>query len=480
MLSITIELLHGTFRADPDGSAHTGQLKEGEWPPSPSRLYSALVAADGTRDRLRVTSGRELEWFERLPPPVIHAHSGPCHQPLHPRFVVEARRRFATSTSKTKDVLTHLEYIGRSGAEVRPGVRVSPRFPKVVYLWDTSCPSEVLDALQLRAARVGYLGTADSPVRVRVQDAVPESLEPAEAFRPDAEGSVYIRVPQAGDLDMLDSIYDAWLKRGVGLARAQYPSLWHEARYRSPAAPPSEDRGSVVAWLRLRTAISGRRVGAVTSLFKKAVLAKHQRLYGEPPAILHGHGFKGPGYDLARYLALPDVGHRWSRGRIHGLALWVPPGCDRVVRNRARQSARIVRRLAGRGLNTAVRPHAGERRPDAARPGRWTRGARSWVTVFPAVHERHVPLDLAEVTKWCKHAGYPAPVSFRSTRTPLIHGGVDLAPVEVNRPGRPGPPYSHLQIWFAKKVLGPVVIGSARQRGLGLCVSCREGESSND
>ena len=64
MLAISVELLHGTFRGDPDGTANTGQLTRGEWPPSPTRLFAALVAADGTRDRCRVTDGAELAWFE--------------------------------------------------------------------------------------------------------------------------------------------------------------------------------------------------------------------------------------------------------------------------------------------------------------------------------------------------------------------------------------------------------------------------------
>ena len=71
MLAVSVELLHGTFRGDPDGTANTGHLTRGEWPPSPARLFAALVAADGTRDRCRVTDGAELAWFERLPPPVI-------------------------------------------------------------------------------------------------------------------------------------------------------------------------------------------------------------------------------------------------------------------------------------------------------------------------------------------------------------------------------------------------------------------------
>ncbi len=481
MLAISVELLHGTFRADPDGTAHTGHLGSGEWPPTPSRLFAAFVAADGTRDRCRVTTGHELEWFEKLPAPVIHAHGKPWHQRLLPRYVVAGDNRFASVKKKgrPREVRSHLEYIGRQGAEVRPGVRVTPCDPRIVYTWDTRCPTDIVNALRQRAARVGYLGTADSPVRVRVHAAMPAASAPADVFRPHRDGDLAIRVPRAGDVQLLDAVYDAWVERGITAARAQFPILSHEARYLSPAEELEVDRGGVVAWLRLETALSGRRVSTVTALFKAAVLRKHQELYGEPPAVLHGHGFRERGYDLARFLALPDVGFPKSRGRIHGLALWLPLGCKPVVRNRARETARIIRRLRGGGVDVAVMPHAGQARPVAARPARWTRAARSWVTAFPAVHERRVPLDLTELSKWCEHAGLPEPIAFRSTRAPLVSGGVDLAPVEVNRPGKPGLPYAHVQVWFAEPVEGPVVIGSARQRGLGLCVDVPEQEKSN-
>lgn len=468
MLAISVELLHGTFRADPDGSATTGHLHRGEWPPAPSRLFAAFVAADGTRDRVRVTTGEELEWLEKLPPPVIHAHGTPCHQRLQPRYVARAARKFA---SAKKQIVAHHEYIGRQGVQVRPGVRVSPRYPSIVYIWDTPCPLDIVNGLRLRAARIGYLGTADSPVRVRVQTRIPERHVPEDVFRPHADGNVYIRVPKTGDLRLLDSVYDAWVVRGVTVSRAQFPALRHESKYLSPTADEAIDRGSVVAWLRMEKSVSGRRVSVVTSLFKKAVLSTYQRLYGEPHAVLHGHGFERRGYDLARFLALPDAGFPRSRGRIHGLALWLPPGCETPLQHRVRQAAGGVIRLRGNGVNVPVAPYAGEKRPVAATPARWTRTARSWVTAFPAVHERRVALDLAEVSRWCEHAGLPAPVGFRSARSPFITGGVDLAPVEVNRPGRPGLPYSHIQLWFAEPVEGPVVIGSARQRGFGLCVN---------
>ena len=463
MLAISVDLLLGTFRGDPDGTANTGGLTRGEWPPSPARLFAALVAADGTRQKCRVTDGAELAWFEGLPPPVIHAHSQPWHQPLQPRYVV----KHAGSASKS----THQEYVGRSGALTRAGVRVAPRSPGVVYSWDVESPTQVtLDALRRRAARVGYLGASDSPVRVRVTTQMPPSAARNDAFIPDRRGDALIDGTKPGDLQMLDRMYDEWCERGAAVNRLQFPALRHGMPYRSPGSAAPVDRGEVVAWLRFGAAVSGRRVSAVTALFKEAILSQHQSIHGEPPAILHGHGFGGNGYEIARYLALPDVGYQWSRGRIHGLALWMPPACDFNARQMARDAAFAIRRLTGRGVDVSVGPRDEEARPLAAHPNRWLRRSRGWATAFPAIHERRRTLDLAEVARWCRHAGLPEPVAFRSARTPLVAGALDLAPVEVNRPGRPALPYSHVELRFAQPVSGPVLIGAGRQRGFGLCI----------
>ena len=473
MLAIAVEFLHGTFRGDPDGTANTGRLQRGEWPPSPARLFAALVAADGTGDRCRVTDGSELEWLEGLPPPEIHACTRCYPQTLETRFVVEHRDRWAGKKKRgsPKVVLVHQEYVGRLTASVRPGVRVTMSDPRVLYLWDKVDPpsSALLDALRLRAARVGFLGTSDSPARLRVHTRM--LLSASEPFVPDEDGDVAINVTQAGDLKILDRLFDEWVKHGASVARSQFPALKHEQRYRSPgpAAPP--DRGEVAAWLQLGTPISGRRITTLVGLFKAAVLSQHEGIHGEPHQILHGHGFHAKGYEIARYLALPNVGYPRSDGRIHGLALWLPPGIDPKVRRKARDAALAVRHLTGNGLDVAVARRDEETaRPLATQPMRWLRASRTWATAFPAVHERRRSVDLSEVTLWCRHARLPDPIAFRSMRTPLVPGALDLAPVEVNRPGKPALPYSHVEVRFAEPVPGPVVIGSGRQRGFGLCV----------
>lgn len=464
MLVATVELLHGTYRADPDGSAFTGRATRGEWPPSPLRLLAALVAADGTGERCRHTSGAELAMLEAAPPPRIRATADEQvhHQPLEPRYVVAHKGR--------PDTAQHQEYPARTGAQVRPGVRVAPRHPVITYVWDLEPHGSLLRDLAVRAARVGYLGCADSPVRLRIGTELADG--PGEWFEPDPAGRRAIAVPAPGVLDAMDAHHRAWEGDGASVVRSQFPGLRRLAWYRGPRddAPVDEADTPSTLWFTLGAAIAGRRILTVTEAWRASLLDRYQRHVGEPPPVLHGHGLVGRGYDTARYLALPDVGSPRSHGRLHGLALWLPAGTPPEVLAGCREALRSMDRLVGQGFSSPVAPWAGAPRPWAAHPDRWTRRATRWATAVPAVYERRVRrLDLDEVARWCDHAGLPDPVAVRATRSRLLSGAVQLAPSEARRAGRDPKPYAHLEVEFAEPVAGPVVLGGARQWGLGLC-----------
>ena len=471
MLTIRVEFLHSTYRADPDGSAITGQAERGEWPPSVARLLAAFVAADAMGEECRVTDGTELQLLESLGPPAIYAEASPSHQPLNSRFVVLAHK-----TSRKGS--THQEYPARKGAEVRPGVRVSLRHPDVVYVWEDAEPTDSFEALRLRAARIGYLGCADSPVRVRVSTKLDEvSAGDLHLFRPLGSGTCMVSVPRPGrHLEALKAAYDAWLEHGPKVSRSQFPALRNLVAYEGPedVADPNEV-GSVAAWLRFTKSVPGRRLADVTSALKAAVMSRYTRLYGEPlPQVLHGHGFKSSGYEIARYLALPNTGFEYSDGRIHGAAVWLPLAREDVVVDRARAAARSITELTAPNLRIRVAPWAGEQKPQTAHPARWQRKSKAWVTATPAIHERFGKLTLDELRRWCRHAGLPDPVRFRSARVPLVGGALRLQPEQVHRSqhDRAGDfkPYSHVEMHFDEAVRGPVVIGGGRSRGFGLCI----------
>ena len=483
MLAISVEFLHGTYRADPDGGASTGRSEMGEWPPSVARLLAAFVAADGMGEDCRVTDGTELEFLERLGPPTIHAEPEPFHQPLNERFVVKA----SSSASDMKH--THQEYPARKGVEVRPGVRVALRHALVVYVWQHADATASLFPLRLRAARIGYLGCADSPVRVRMAEALDDAaLGALHAFGPHSAGTCMVSVPRPGHhLATLEAAYDAWREHGASVARSQFPALRSLVAYAGPEdVADASEAGRVVAWLRFNQSVPGRRIADVTAALKAATMSRYKRLYGEPlPRELHGHGFEGAGFEIARYLALPDAGNEHSDGRIHGAALWLPRGCDDTTVERARAAARSIETLNPPSLSIRVAPWYGQPKPATATPRRWRQRSRAWATAVPAVHERFGKLNLTELQRWCRHAGLPEPVWFLSARVPLVPGALTLHPSEVQRrPDRstePDKPYSHIALRFAEAVRGPVVIGGGRSRGFGLCVPIddRKGESES-
>jgi CRISPR-associated protein Csb2 len=471
VLAIEVELLHGTIRAgSPDDTALTGGDDPGEWPPSPAQLFAAFVAADGTRDRSRVTDGSELAVLEGAPAPVVLA-DGPddvLGSAQLGRYVVQ-NGRAANSVQ---------EYVGRANTLVRPSTRLNPKSPMVTYVWpDLQVSDEHLVGLRARAARIGYLGCADSPARVRVSaDYPPDRLHAAaRRWEPSPRGSAFIPVPFPGLLQVLDRMYDDF-SSGTTPRRTWYRT--ERARYIHPGERPVDDRPAPeMFWLRFDRTASGRHVLHVTEALRDAVLAAYQRHVtgegNEIPAVLHGHGFDGTRYDHASWLALPDVGHPHASGRIHGAAVVLPPGADPEVVEGVRSALWRVRRLRiATGLEVTVAPFEGQRRPWACHPKRWTATAKTWVSAFPVVHERWsktVP-DLAEVRRWCRNAGVTEPpVAARLVRTPVVPGAVDLMPHEANR-GDERRPYSHLLVEFAQKVRGPLVLGRLRHFGLGVMV----------
>lgn len=468
MLAVEVELLNGTYRADPTGDALTGE-GTGEWPPAPSRLLAALIDAGGSQGR----EAPELAAFAKSGPPIIYADPAPSSQKLHNRYVVVNAR----------EKRTHLEYLGRKGTLVRPGVRMSPRNRRIIFLYpDFSPEDKTLSALQYRAARVGYLGCSDSPVAMSIRSVArhPEGT----AFIPDPEGSVSVNTHTEGQVAVWCAAFDAWQKERIN--RRRWPALRHQTAYRHPHDPePSEEQGRVLVWFRFADTVSGRRVAEVAHAFKRAVYSRYQELHGEiPPAWFHGHGIaKSRGdWQLARFLPLPNAAHSYADGRIHGAALWLPPGIDDIEARRVGEAARAVTYLPRITAGLALSDRQDSRRATwTTKPGRWTKPSQQWVSVFPVVSDRHGPvrqLGAVDVARWCRQAGLPVPAAARVSRTPLVTGAVDLSQPETARPGHTQTrPWAHVELFFAEKVIGPVIIGAARSYGLGLCAPIDEKES---
>ena len=83
-LRITVRFLDGAFHGRGDGG-------EPEWPPSPLRLFQAIVAAAATRwsdDSRSIKDATALRWLEQQPPPTIVATRRAAIQPRGYRLYV--------------------------------------------------------------------------------------------------------------------------------------------------------------------------------------------------------------------------------------------------------------------------------------------------------------------------------------------------------------------------------------------------------
>lgn len=469
MLCITVELLDDTIVAGtPDDIALTGAKDFGEWPPSPGRLFAAFVAADGTGERRRVTSGSELRALECAGAPTIVA------DPSRDVEITSQVPRYVPENDRAKGAVQ--EYVARKATMVRTAPRLAPRTPRLAYVWpDLDLGDEMLDALRLRAARVGYLGHATSSVRVTVHDrvSIDELGDWTRRWEPSETGRTELPVPFDGLIDVLDEMHAAF-SAGEPTRRSWYAS--ERARYRAPdqhaplRRPPVE-----VVWLRLQGSLPGRHILHLTEALRGAVLTAYETHVagstGEVPAVLHGHGFDGPDYEHASWLGLPDVGHAYARGRIHGAAVVLPDDTPWQVLDGVRTALRAIDELQlPGGVGIGVSLYAGEPRPRAAQPRRWTGPSARWCSAFPVVHERFVrpQPDLDEIARWCEHAGFPAPAQARLVRVPLQPGAVSLMPHEARRSDDDRHPFDHLALRFDEPVQGPMALGHLRHFGLGL------------
>ncbi len=499
MLTISVELLHGTIRAgSADDLAVTGQPDHGDWPPSPARLFAAFVAADGTRSRCQVTTGAELAALENAPPPRVFADQRTLVQesPQLLRYVV------VNHTAEN----TVQNYPARTNTRVRPGTRLAPRTPRITYVWDDLEVAPIdLAALRLRANRIGYLGCSDSPVRVSVSDGLPFDQVDRDEWVPDEAGTSTVPVPFPGATEVLDRMFDDFTA-GLPVRRTWYRT--EVAGYRGPHESVPLDVPEpwpLNYWLQLESPLPARRALDLAEALKSATLSVFGQIYNsgdDMPAMLHGHMPSGArGYQLAQWVPLLNVGGRHSDGRIRDAVVMLPGGTDPDKAERVALTLRGLSHLrlsGGREVCVHLRTGSGLW---ANNPRRWFGPARLWVSALPIVCERRVREAAfhEHLVRCCRNAGFPAPSwSFVSpspngagirqavaawcdtseltrpewvtdSSNSTLPGAPSLAPSEVfRREHGERRPYQHIALAFDTPVMGPMVLGRMRQFGMGL------------
>src|SRR5579885_1669093 len=149
MLSLEVEYLTGVCFA-----ARSQSSDEPDFPPQPDRVFSALVAAWGSRGEAP-REKKALEWLEEQEPPRIDA---PDH------FV----RRVKISYVPPNDMSNKPETMpDRRRRQARMFPAAIPHRPLVRFVWSAHPAEESFEALQALARDTAYLGHSASLVRCR-------------------------------------------------------------------------------------------------------------------------------------------------------------------------------------------------------------------------------------------------------------------------------------------------------------------------
>ncbi len=512
MLLLWVHFLDDRYHGEGDGG-HDG------WPPSPARLFQALVAGSALGARLPEPCAEALRWLEeRAGAPEIRAprgRPGRAYRTYVPNNDLDAQGGDPARI-----------------AEIRVAKRVRPRHidarHPVVYGWRCACDAEsdrLAAVLCAMAENLYQLGRGLDMAWARAEwldaEAGVAALEAAcgEVWRPtEGAGGTPLPCPHPGSLRSLILRFEAGRGRFsttrdgrkvlVDLTNPPKPSFrqvgyaaapaWRLFDLRAEPAPAAAGagapRGAFRPWSQDRVVALVERVrdGAAARLG-----AALPGTAGQIERLLVGRG-AGP-LDLprrVRLVPLPSIGHALTNRAIRRVLLLVPPDCPLPVGDLDWALSGLLVEGAGAGDTRLVRSDD----PAMLRNYGVETGERYrlWQTVTPVVlpqsaarrridpgrqHEQAKPgrERAAEeqraadaVIQALRHAEVRARVeSVRVQREPFSGKGARAEPYAV------GTRFAKERLWhceirLASGVEGPLLLGDGRWLGLGLLAPVRE------
>ncbi len=480
-LCISVSLLDRRFHGRRDAN-------QPEWPPSPMRLFQALLAGARTGCRNRHWSQAKAEafrWLERQAPPIIVAPPARVAATGHTFYVPnnDADRRFDRQERLTsKPARPHHLHDGNT----------------VHYLWaireDQSPDAEQhAEMLCCEARHILALGWGIDQVVGNGRILTDEEAAALTGYRwrvwaGNGDLERRWRVPIDGSLDDLERVHRSFVERA---AREPYRPQSRIRRYgtvtysRDTTLPPRS-----FAVFEVPDGVAFRHVDAARVAVMLRSLAcrpghrdDFREQFGEDPEVyLAGHVTVGnPTPPRFSYLPLPTIGHQHADGMIRRLLIAEPYGGDGTHARWAE------RRLRGQTLHDDEGNERGillePWRPSSrAMIARYVGEHAVWTTVTPVVlpgyddfrrvrTRRDARPTKAErlLFKALQQAGIPlTAVSDATLRKAPFWPGAQH-PRQYHRPNYLQD-YAvwHVRLVFREAIHGPLAVGAGRHCGLGL------------
>jgi CRISPR-associated protein Csb2 len=441
---------------DGDGKA------EPEWPPHPSRLFSALTAAwgeGGSEEELRPA----LEWLERQDPPRIH-------------FGAHTKRRLVQAFVPVNDAETIPEDRPRKG-RVFPSASLAA--PDVYFIWETSPTEEIRAKLDQILLRTSSLGHSSSLVSIEFAQAI--EADRLTEWHPGAPRGERMRIPYAGRLGDLVERHKRFQESGSKMYR---PTAGRTALYASRQEIGAEPaRGLFEQMIVLRRG-AGQRASLRSTLSVTGALRRAILQHGPQPAPEyisgHAHGStpEAPMPSASPHVAfipLANIGFPYATGDLLGAAIVLPRTLTREQREICWRAVECVEKLTMPWGWWDVLIADAEEQRRALLPETWTKESVLWSTVTPFVFDRYPKDPYGVEAEQTVHeafirVGLPAPCQIDLHYNPW-HVGVPKASAFPPAPARAGKPqryHCHIRARFERPIAGPVLAGAGRFYGYGL------------
>jgi CRISPR-associated protein Csb2 len=452
---------------------------EPEWPPSPMRLFQALLAGARTGCRQREWSDARADAFRWL---------GRVTDREPPVIVTPRTRRLGGYTqfvpnNDSDKIFDRQERLTSKSPQPHQLVDGDT----VHYLWHLDQKSGTSDQVQAQelcrvARQMMALGWGIDQVagngRLLTEEQAAEL--PGHRWRPWCSyrsGAQQWRVPTAGSLDDLDCAYASFVRRVDG--RRYHPPLkvreFRMVDYLSATTIPPRPCAvfELPEGVAFRQEATAKVAAMLRSLASRSAREDTHEFPGGSEAYVAGHLGKESGASPRfSYLPLPSIGHQHTDGLIRRVLIAEPLGGDgRQARwAKSRLCSAPLRDDKGNERGVLLRPWRSESKTMARR---YVAPSRVWSTVTPVIlpgfdDRKRTKAEALTLTA-VRHAGLPVDAIAELTlrKAPFWPGSQHPHQYFVPSYLKELPGW-HVRIVFHEPVPGPLAVGAGRHVGLGL------------
>ena len=445
-----------------------------EWPPSPLRLFQALLASAGED-----ADAKAFEWLEGLPPPAIFAppakpaqkrtvyvpnNTSDAPRQIKPDKVKRVEKQFAPhrimSTNRTVHYCWTMNPAAASNAEIISG-----------YARGITCLGWGIDLVVGR----GEVLDSDAFERLKTEFA-------GRQWKPTPGAETVLRAPCKGSYENLKSVYKSQMNRFNGslYTPADKPTVFDEVGY---VRKGQDYRPTACFKLLVPNAEAPRWAGfdprdtILPAAWCRGLLCdlarKRRDFPGDSETCIAGHipPERKDSPPRLSYLPLPTIGHDHADGLIRRLIVAEPFGGDG-------KQAKWVRRVLQSAILTDRRDQPMAeldtvRHDDDGVFRQYTKQSRRFQTVTPVILPGYDGLKYSKAGKLFKkailQAGFdPEDIdSFVLQKAPFFTGAHHP---RAYRRAKHFENFSamHVELCWKTKRPGPLAVGAGRHRGLGL------------